>query len=719
MTAKDSIRKVEALLNARNVVLVGASDRQGSWPPRSWRNLQRFSYPGPVYPVNPSRDEIFGVRCYPDLAALPEKPDHLLVMVPARVVCQTLRDGAAAGARSATVITAGFSESSDPASLARAAELAATIEETGLAVSGPNCLGNFGGVTRMVTMPDDRPQRCEAGSIAIVGQSGGLVMALKRTLEERGMDCGFAVTSGNEAGLTTADYIHYFAQEPHTRLIISYLESVRDPENFLAACQAAKRAGKPVIVVKLGSSDEGREAAMAHTGALAGSVAAFDAIAGDAGAIRVRTLDDAIEAAEFFVHVPLPKGPRIGAITVSGGLRGLLLDTAAANGIDFPPLSKKTDAALRKLLGVGSILGNPLDSGFAALTSKEIYVKCIEIMLADPNFDAVLVQEELTRAPGTERKEENLRAVNELAGRAKKPVGFVTMLSHSLTDHSRALRATLPHLAFLQEPDKALRAVGNVARYATGLKAKQRRVRRVDPPPALNRALSRAENSAGPTPLSEVESKKLLRAYGVRTPKEKLVRTAADAVNAAKSIGYPVALKAVGSALTHKTEMGGVLLNNRTAADVRKGFASLDRIVGEHGGDGVLVAQQVSGGVELVIGASRDPEMGTFVMLGSGGVALELYRDVAFAAPVLDEASAEALIAKTKAATLIDGFRGAEPLDRKALIGALISVSRLALDLGDALDSIDVNPFLLRPRGGLALDALVVLAGDRDAVTPA
>ncbi len=711
MTAKQSIEKVGALLNARNVVLVGASDRPGSWAPRSWRNLRRFSYPGAVYPVNPSRDEIFGARCYPDLTALPEKPDHLLVMVPARFVCRTLWDGAAAGARSATVITAGFGESSDPASLARAAELAATIAETGLAVSGPNCLGNFGGVTRMVTMPDDRPQRCEAGPIAIVGQSGGLVMALKRTLEERGMDSGFAITSGNEAGLTTADYIHYFAQEPHIRLIMLYLESVRDPENFLAACRAAKQAGKPVIVVKLGASDEGRAAAMAHTGALAGSVAAFDAIAGDAGAIRVRTLDDAIEAAEFFLHVPLPKGPRVGAITVSGGLRGLLLDVAAANGIEFPPLARKTTTALNRLLGVGTILGNPLDSGFAALTSREVYVKCIEIMLADPGFDAILVQEELTRAPGTERKEENLRAVNEVAGRAKKPVGFVTMLSHSLTDHSRSLRATLPHLAFLQEPDKALRAVGNVAKYATGLKTKRPRIRRADPPPALKRVLARATNSSGPTPMSETDSKKLLRAYGIRAPREKLVKSAADAVAAAKSIGFPVALKAVGAELTHKTEIGGVLLDNRNAGDVRKGFAALNRIVARNAGDGVLVAEQVSGGVELVIGASRDPEMGAFVMLGSGGIALELYRDVAFAAPVLDEASAEALIARTKAAKLIDGYRGSKPLDRAALVGALISVSRLALDLGDALDSIDVNPFLLRRRGGVALDGLVVLSG--------
>lgn len=714
----DSVERVEALLNARNVVIVGASDRPGSWAPRSWRNLQRFNYPGKVFPMNPSRDTIWETRCYATFDELPEKPDHLLVMVPARFVCQMLRDGKLAGARSATIITAGFSEADDEGSRARAEELAATIAETGLAVSGPNCLGNFNGVARFVTMPDDRPQRCEAGAIAIVGQSGGLVMALKRTLEERGMDSGFAITSGNEAGLTTADYIHYFAQEPNTRLIVCYLESVRDPDNFLAACRAAKKVGKPVLVVKLGSSDEGRAAAMAHTGALAGSVSAFDAIAGDAGVIRVNTLDDVIEAAELFLHVPLPRGPRVGAITVSGGLRGMMLDAAAANGIEFPKLSRKTNGELRKLLGVGSIIGNPLDSGFAALSSKEVYVKCIEIVLADPNVDTVLVQEELTRAPGTERKEINLRAVNEVAGRVKKPIAFVTMVSHSLTDHSRMLRATLPHLAFLQEPDKALRAVGSVADYAASLKVKRRAAKVPAAPAALTRVLSRAKGICGSTPLSEVDSKALLRAYGLKMPKEKLTKNTADAVSAAKKIGYPVVMKAVGAALTHKTEIGGVLLNNGSGVDVRKGFAALKRAVaGVNDGidaemDGVLVAEQVSGGIELVIGASRDPEMGPFIMMGSGGIALELYRDVAFAAPVFDEAGARALIARTKASRLIEGFRGSDPLDIAALVKALIAVSRLAVDLGDALDSIDINPFLLRRRGGVALDALVVLSGE-------
>lgn len=711
---------VGALLHPRNVVIVGATDRPGNWAQRCWRNLHRYGFGGPVYPLNPGREEVWGEKCYRSFAELPEPPDHLAVFVPARFVEATLREGATAGARSATVISAGFGESPDPVAIERGKALAATIAETGIAVSGPNCLGNFNGGANFVTMTDDRPQRSEPGPIAIVGQSGGLVMALKRTLEERGMDVGYIVTSGNEAGLTTADYIEYFAADPQTRVIVSYLESVRRPDRFLAACAAAKAAGKPVIVVKLGTSDSGRAAALAHTGALAGSIAAFDAIAGPAGAIRVSTLDDVVEVSEYFLHAPLPAGEGLGAITFSGGLRGLLLDQAAVNNLSFPPLAAKTRKRLQELLGVGCIIGNPLDSGFAALTSAETYIQCVETMLRDPRVNTLLLQEELPRGPGSERKEDNLRAVNRLAARSgSKPIAFVTMISHGMNDYARDLRDTLRNVAFLQEADKGLRTVRSVTSYATRRRSKRgtAAVSRTGAamPAAVKKALSETSRNGGPTPLSEVDSKRLLRAYGIRTPKERLATNSTAAVQIARKIGFPVVLKASGVALTHKSDAGGVLLNNATATAVRAGYERICRNVARRAKDividGVLVAEQVNGELELVIGASRDPEMGPIVMFGSGGVFLELYSDVAFSAPTLDEAAAAALIDRTRAARLIDGYRGAPALDRATLVKALIAVSRLASDLGDRLESIDVNPFILRRRGGIALDALVVLNG--------
>jgi acetate---CoA ligase (ADP-forming) len=709
-------RDIAALLNPRNIVIVGASDKPGNWAERSWNNLQRYGFKGAVYPINPGREKVWGNKCYRAFSDLPEKPDHVLVLVPARFVSATLKEAAAAGARSATVISSGFGEMPDPAAIKLGEELAETVRETGLAVSGPNCLANFNGGDRVVTMVDNRTLRTEPGPVAIIGQSGGLVMALKRTLEERGMDVGYIVTSGNEAGLKTADYIEYFAANPQIKVIVSYLESVRDPEKFLAACEAAKSVGKPVITLKLGTSDSGRAAAMAHTGALAGSVAAFDAIAGNAGVIRVSNLDDVIEAAEYFLHAPLPNGNGVGAITFSGGLRGLLLDQAEANNLSFPALAAKTKRRLSELLGVGSIVGNPLDSGFAALNSEETYIDCVKAMLDDPGIHTLMLQEEIPRASGAERKVEYIRAVNALAAKAKKPITYVTMISHSMNEYSRDIRNGFRNVAFLQEADKALRAVRAVTTYAerkaaekhSGRKAKERSV-----PAVVSRAIAKAQKQTGRMPLSEIESKKLICAYGIKTPKENLATSGAEATRIARNIGLPVVLKATGAELTHKSDIGGVILNNNTLASVRDGFATIQRNVAAKAKgaalDGVLVAEHVKGEIELVIGASRDPEMGAFVMFGSGGVVLELYRDVAFSAPTLDEASANTLIDRTAAAQLINGYRGASALDREAVIKALIAVSRLAVDLGDNLDSIDVNPFILRRRGGIALDALLVL----------
>jgi acetate---CoA ligase (ADP-forming) len=458
--------KVEALLNPRNVVIVGASDAPASWALRAFQNLRRYHFPGAVYAVNPRRDRVWDMRCYPTFAALPEPPDHVVVVIPAALVPDTLREAAKAGARSATVMSSGFGESADPAAKALAAALDGAIAETGLAVSGPNCMGNIHVPSRLMTLTDERPHRVAAGPVAIVAQSGGLAMAIKRTLEERGVMTASLVTSGNEAGLATADYIAYYATLPDIRVIVCYLEAVKDPEQLCAACALARRAGKPVIALKLGASAEGREAALAHTGGKAGAMEAFDVLAAQSGIIRVRTLDDIVETVEYLTHVPLPTGANLGGITFSGAMRGLLLDGAAANGLAFPPLAPVTRQRLQAVLGVGTFIGNPLDSGFAGLGSREVYIECVQAMLDDPAIDILLLQEELPRGQGSERKEANLHAVNALAPGSKKPIVHVTMISHGLTDYSRALREQLPHIGFMQEVDKTLRSVRAIAAYA-------------------------------------------------------------------------------------------------------------------------------------------------------------------------------------------------------------------------------------------------------------
>ncbi len=709
---RSAIAKVEALLNPRNVVIVGATDKPGNWPQRVWRNLKRYEYAGAVYPLNPARDTVWDTRCYRAFADLPEKPDHLVVLAPAKFVCATLREAAAAGARSATIMTSGFDESPDAEGQKFGADLRQVIADTGLAISGPNCLGNFNAAARFFSMPDDRAQKLSRGPVAVLGQSGGIVMAIKRTLEERGIDTDACITSGNETGLTTADYIAYFATQPQIRVIACYLESVHDGAAFLEALRMARAAGKQVAIMKLGASDAGRAAAAAHTGALAGSMEAFDAVAGRAGAIRVRNLDEMTEAVEFLVHAPLPSGKRLGSITFSGGMRGLLLDAAEASGMSYQPLSEATRAKLSEILSVGTIIGNPLDAGFAALSSADAYLRCVEILLADEEIDILLLQEELPRGPGTERKENNLRAVNELAQKAGKPIAFVSMISYGMNDYSRALRASLPNIAFLQEVDKCLRTMRVISQHVELAAASLPAPR--TPSREGVALLSTFVAAEGPATLDEVASKSLLAAYGLRAPREMLAQSEDEAVAAAQRIGFPVVAKIVSAALPHKSDIGCVKVGLKDEASVRDAFRAIVSAAHAHPArpaiEGVLIAQMVSGGLELVLGAKLDPEMGPVILFGSGGVDLELTRDVALAACPLDEAGALDLIGRTRAGIIAGGYRGRPVLDRKALARALVGLSDLMQDADGAIAEIDVNPFLLLEEGGVALDGLVVLA---------
>ncbi|WOH66706.1 acetate--CoA ligase family protein [Bradyrhizobium sp. BWA-3-5] len=708
--ASDIVKRIHAMLHPCNIVLVGATDKPGNYAERIWNNLIKYKYEGGLYPVNAKRETIWGVPCYKDFASLPEKPDHVLVLVPARFAVQVIRDAAATGARSATIVTSGFSELQDEESQRLAVELKQAVKETGLAVTGPNCLGNLSAGEKLFTNIDDRIVTMEAGPVAIVGQSGAIVMAIRQTLEDRGVGVGYMVTTGNETGLETPDLMAYFAADPSIRVIVVYLEGVRNTKVFREACKAARAAGKPVIALKLGASEGGRAAAMAHTGALAGSIETFDAISTREGVIRVRGLDELIETTECFVHADPPKGNRLAAVSLSGGKRGLLIDAFYSAGMNFAPLSANATSQLAQMLGPGSIVGNPLDAGFAAVVDPSVYMKSIKIMIDDPDTDIVIIDAELPKAPH-ELRERNLRIVNEMAGEANKPVVYISAMSIGFTEFTKGLRKSLPNIAVMQGLDRAVGAIKSLIEYASlrkevpdivsSSKASARSV--------LEKTLKAANGAA----LDEVASKKLLKAYGIPVSKEEIARTAAEAVKIAKKIGFPVVAKVASADILHKSDIGGVVLNLNTAAEVKKAFnditARVKKIKSKPKLEGILIAQQVKADLELVVGASLDAEMGPVVLFGTGGVDIELMKDVALAGAPLDEAEAKQLIAKTKAGVKLKGYRGKPALHEPSAVKALVGLSNLMADADGRIASIDVNPFLINSKLGVAVDGLIVL----------
>ncbi|KWV46282.1 acetyl-CoA synthetase [Bradyrhizobium macuxiense] len=709
--ASDIVKSIHAMLHPRNIVLVGATDKPGNYAERIWNNLIKYKYAGGLFPINAKREAIWGVTCYKDFASLPERPDHVLVLVPARFAVQVIRDAAAAGARSATIVTSGFSELQDEESQRLAVELKQAIKETGLAVTGPNCLGNLSAGENLFTNIDDRIVTMEPGAVAVAGQSGAIVMAIRQALEDRGVGVGYMVTTGNEAGLETPDLMAYFAADPSIRVIVVYLEGVRNTKGFRDACKAARAAGKPVIALKLGASEGGRAAAMAHTGALAGSIETFDAISTREGVIRVRGLDELIETTECFVHADPPKGNRLAAVSLSGGKRGLLIDAFYSAGLNFAPLSPNASEQLAKMLGPGSIVGNPLDAGFAAVVDPSVYMKSIEIMIDDPDTDIVIIDAELPKAPH-ELRERNLRIVNDMAAQANKPVIYISAMSIGFTEFTKGLRKTLPDIAVLQGLDRAVGAIKSLIEYA-GLRKEVPDI--VSSSKASARALLEKSLKAanGAAALDEVASKTLLKAYGIPISKEEVAQTAAEAVKIAKTIGFPVVAKVVSPDILHKSDIGGVVLNLNSAAEVKKAFNDITvrvkKLKGKPKLEGILIAQQVKADLELVVGASLDAEMGPVVLFGTGGVDIELMKDVALAGAPLDAAEAKELIARTKAGVKLKGYRGKPALHEASAVKALVGLSNLMADAGNRIASIDVNPFLINTKLGVAVDGLIVL----------
>jgi acetyltransferase len=721
-----SIRKVAALTAPRNIVVVGASARPGSWPAVVWETVNNFGFPGAIYPINPNRSSIGNVRCYPDFESLPEKPDHLVMLVPSALVPETLLSGARAGARSATVFSSGFGETGTAEGLELDRRLAQVIEQTGIAISGPNCTGNIVAKSRLVTLVDHRKLHIQAGSVALVGQSGGVLLYANHVLADRGIPIGYLITSGNEIGLTCADYIAFFAREPTVKVVFCYIDSIKDPERFKQACASARWAGKPVVVFKVGASEAGRHAALTHTGALAGSTEVFDAVLGDLGVIRVSSLDEAIETIELVVHAGVPIGRRIGALTLSGAYRAILLDGASGTGLIFPPLAAATEARLGQILGVGSMAGNPADGGFTVLTSVEAYLASIEAFCDDPNVDVLLLQAELPRETGMAASwEERFKRINELVGRRNKKAVCVSMFSRMLTDYSRAVRAELGNIAFVQETNKSMRALSYLAHWSELARRTQRsepaansttRILAQPGPAAVRvRELAARARSDETVALSEPEAKEILRAYGIGTTREEVTTSPTEAVRAAERIGYPVVLKAVSSKLLHKSDLGAVMLNITNADELLRAYEQIHRNLKQGGftapADGMLVCQQVNGGTELVLGVLRDPEMGLVVMAGSGGVLLELVKDVAFAAVPVSQERALEMLERTRIARLLRGYRGARAHDMQAIAAAIVALARIATELEDVIESIDINPYVSLPgeAKGMALDALVVL----------
>ncbi len=691
-------RSAEAIFRPRSVAIVGASETGGAgWPKALYENMRYAGFPIKVYLVNPRRSELWDQPVYPDLAAVPEPVDLALTVIPAEVVPVCLEEGVAHGLKAALLYAARFGEEGDAEGTARANAVKDLCERSGLRVCGPNCMGTLSVRERLLFYPAARVRTLPPGPVGVIFQSGGTFQFWLQQGAVRGLGFSYAVSSGNELDLDTADYINFMVEDDDTRLVACMVEGVRRPEAFMAAAEKALAAEKPIVVVKIGRSDRGKAAAQSHTGALAGDDEVFDALCRKYGIIRCPSLDDLIETALAFQFCRLPKGRCIAMAGYSGGAKGLFLDYAAAEGAEIAEFSPSTVKGVAPLIDPGLRPENPLDTGAGLAYKQSVFSRICQIIAADERVDILTVQGQLPLSP---EEKADPAVFADIVESTDKPVLVYGRMAQNVTETGRAFqeKAKTPFVQGLPETVRALQAL---ICYGERLR------RGVSP---IGEPTGREANLEG------AAFEHLLRDYALTPPSGELAMTSGAAAAAASRIGFPVALKIVSPQASHKTEVDGVRLHLADGEAVAREAEAMAVRLKEHdpGADieGFLVQEMVRG-IEVILGVREDPQFGPFLIVGLGGVFVEAVRDVAFRLlPVTAEDGRE-MLNELRGAKVLGAFRGQAPRDVDALAVAIGGLSRLFLDYRPWIADLEFNPLIvLEERKGVrAVDVRLVRKG--------
>jgi acetyl coenzyme A synthetase (ADP forming)-like protein len=659
-----------------SVAVIGASTRRGTIGGELFRNVIAADFDGAAYPVNPKGDPVGGVPGYRSVADIPAQVDLAVICVPGAQVFGAAESALRAGVRALCVISAGFAETSSEG-LGRQEQLLSLVRAYGARMIGPNCLGVASTARRLNATFARRA--FPPGRVAFSSQSGALGLALLEQADARGLGLSAFASIGNKADVSSNDLLEYWEDDPETDVVLLYLESFGNPRKFGRIAGRVARS-KPILAMRSGTSNAGARAAASHTAALAGSDAVVDALFRQAGVLRATTLQELLDTAVLLTALPAPAGNRVAIVTNAGGLGILCADACDAQNLALPELTDETRAALAEVTPPEASLANPVDLlGSANALS---YERALPLILADPNIDAVIA---LFVPPVVE----DPRAVEELLARyakaSPKPLLSVVMSADGSS-----------HGGF-EYPESAARALGLAAQRAAWL----RRPAGTTPEVEVDSARGRAIVGAAPEGwLEPAAARELLESYGIPLVRERRADTPDEAAAAASELGLPVVVK---TALpgAHKTESGGVVLDVRSAAEVRDAAA---RIAGP-----VLVQQYLREGTELLAGLVQDPMFGPLVAFGPGGVLAELIGSANFALAPLTDVDAAELIGTGKAAKLVDGWRGAPAADRAALADLLHRLSRLAVELPE-VSELDLNPVLAGPDGCVAVDSRIRIA---------
>ncbi|WP_427306989.1 acetate--CoA ligase family protein [Cupriavidus sp. H39] len=708
---------LSALLQPRTIAVIGAStqpDKVGGMPVRL---LSELGYAGRIVPVHATASEVQGLAAVPTLDALDTPADLAIVALPVRASLDAMRQLARNGTRAAVFFTSGFAETGGDG-IALQAELAALAQAHGITLVGPNCLGAMNLRERVFATFSPIPLSGlpPLGDVGLVSQSGAFGAYAFALAREAALGLSHWVTTGNEAGLHVADVIEWMASDDATRVILAYLEGCRDGNRLRHALAAARAAGKPVVVTKVGTTAAGARSAQSHTASLAGEDAVYQAVFDEYGVFRADTLDDFFRLGYVLSRgrrptqwQPSAKEPThavtpVALVTVSGGVGIMMADQAEALDLPLPPMPQTAAAALRSAIPFAST-ANPIDVTGHVVAQPEVLLDAIAAAAQSPDYGSVVAF--LAGGVGAPRIWPGLQETVETLCRSGSAAPL--LFSGLVDDDKRRWLEARGALVF-REPAQAVQAVAVLARAAAQA--------------AAARAPAPASAPAAPTPpvpdlppgttaLSESEAMQWLAACGIPTAPHGLARDADEAARIAESIGYPVAIKLCSPDILHKSDVGGVVLNVVDAQAARAAFAQVQAAAANHGTparfDGALVAGMVRGWGELMVGVRRDPVFGLVALAGIGGTAVEIFRQTAFGLAPLSHARARTMLRASRAEALLSGHRGHPAIDADAVAEVLVRVSQAAAALGPRLDTLEINPLIVTAGGVVAADAVVTL----------
>ncbi|HEY2824979.1 MAG TPA: acetate--CoA ligase family protein [Gemmatimonadales bacterium] len=716
---------LDPILRPTSVAVVGASRQENTIGWQILDNLLTHGFQGAVYPVNPKATAVHSVSAYAAVSAIPKAPDLAVIAVPKEHVLQVVKDCIRAGVKGLVVISAGFKEVGG-AGVERERELLGVVKAAGLRLVGPNCMGVINTDPAVRLNATFAPAMPPAGPVAFMSQSGAMGLSVLDYAESLGIGISMFVSAGNKADVSGNDLLEYAGQDGRTTMVLMYLENFGNPARFVEIGRKLSRT-KPICVVKSGRTGAGARAAQSHTGALAGTELATDAIIAQAGAMRAETVEELFDLAMAFANQPLPSGNRVAIVTNAGGPGIITADACEANGLTVTPLAAATEKKLQSRLPEEASVRNPVD--LIASATAQSYEFALDCVLQDPNVDAAIAA--FVPPLGIQTKDVAEAIVRVNARHQAKPLLAVLMGRQGLPAGLAELHeARVPAYIFPESAARALGAMWRHRRQAT------RPLGAVPPLKTDDRAVTKildATVNAGHTKLSEPDALKVLEAYGIPVVPWRFVSKDGPAslpngaAQAAATLGFPVALKVVSQAVVHKTDVGGVALNLASEAAVSRAVREIIQRVttgarkpkekakkgpsheAEPAIDGILVQKMAPPGRETIVGMTRTPGVGPMVMFGLGGVYVEVLRDVVLRLAPITDADADAMLRGVRSFALLEGVRGEAARDLGALTDALLRVSQLAAR-HPRIAELDINPLLSLAKGALALDARINVA---------